>query len=150
MTITIPCPISHILRLSSRPTTNELRRDVLSRPWAALLRPKLSNLPLRIPTRLSDRYILSIFHLPLRSLTLTLLRRLVTSFIQIDVATPSDFGLPYEELKLDTPDRVKVRAYLLTQRRELAVGDAVVHADHGASYMSDDEVCGLLLDFEPA
>lgn len=65
----------------------------------------------------------------------------------LDVSTPADFGLPYEELILDTPDHVKVRAYLLMQKKELAVGDAVVHSGPSEKYMSDDGVGLLCLSF---
>lgn len=33
--------------------------------------------------------------------------------------TPAEYGIPYEDLTLDTPDRVRIRAYLLLQLREL-------------------------------
>jgi abhydrolase domain-containing protein 13 len=67
--------------------------------------------------------------------------------LSIDVSVPSEFGLPYEELILDTPDHVKVRAFLLVQRKELAVGEngEVVHSEHGGSRMSDGEVRGTRL-----
>ncbi len=32
---------------------------------------------------------------------------------------PTDFDLPYRDLPLETPDGVKLRCYLLTQRKEL-------------------------------
>ncbi|KAF9559944.1 alpha/beta-hydrolase [Agrocybe pediades] len=55
---------------------------------------------------------------------------------RIDVAVPSDFELPYEDLQLKTPDDVTLKCYLLPQRKEI---------EHGASHieipesMSDDE-----------
>ena len=58
----------------------------------------------------------------------------------IEVAVPSEFGLPYEELILDTPEHVKVRAYLLLQRKDLAQDDAVVHQGTGDKNMSDEDV----------
>ncbi|KAH9916739.1 alpha/beta-hydrolase [Epithele typhae] len=36
-----------------------------------------------------------------------------------EVPVPTDFDLPYEDLILTTPDNVKLRCYLLTQRKEL-------------------------------
>lgn len=36
-----------------------------------------------------------------------------------DVPAPTQFDLPYEDLSLVTRDEVKIRCYLLTQRREL-------------------------------
>ncbi|TEB29706.1 alpha/beta-hydrolase, partial [Coprinellus micaceus] len=37
-----------------------------------------------------------------------------------DVARPSDFGIPYEDLELKTPDDILLRCYLLLQKRELS------------------------------
>ncbi|KAJ3532194.1 hypothetical protein NMY22_g7842 [Coprinellus aureogranulatus] len=37
-----------------------------------------------------------------------------------DVARPSDFGIPYQDLELKTPDNVLLRCYLLLQKRELS------------------------------
>lgn len=62
--------------------------------------------------------------------------------INVDVPVPSAFGLPYEELVLETPDRVKVRAYLMVQRKDLTQSDSVVLSGRGSSGMSDDEVRG--------
>jgi hypothetical protein len=42
----------------------------------------------------------------------------VTDFA-IDVPTPADHGLPYEDLSLDTSDGVRIKSYLLVQRRHL-------------------------------
>ena len=39
--------------------------------------------------------------------------------LRVDVPVPTDFDLPYEDLTLTTPDDVKLRCYLLTQRKEL-------------------------------
>jgi len=36
------------------------------------------------------------------------------------VPTPADHGLPYEDVTLDTPDGIKIKCYLLVQRRHLA------------------------------
>jgi len=35
------------------------------------------------------------------------------------VPTPADYGLPYEDVTLDTPDGIKIKCYLLVQRRHL-------------------------------
>ncbi|CAE6411458.1 unnamed protein product [Rhizoctonia solani] len=43
-----------------------------------------------------------------------------------DVATPADYGLPYSDLTFTTPDNVKIRAYLLIQRRTLLSPDGSV------------------------
>lgn len=37
-----------------------------------------------------------------------------------DVARPSDFGIPYEDLELKTSDDILLRCYLLLQKRELS------------------------------
>jgi hypothetical protein len=35
------------------------------------------------------------------------------------VSTPAEVGLPYEEINLKTSDGIKLRAYVLVQKREL-------------------------------
>ncbi|KAH8109951.1 alpha/beta-hydrolase [Phellopilus nigrolimitatus] len=56
-----------------------------------------------------------------------------------EVSRPTDFELPYyEDLILDTPDHVKVRAYLLVQRKDLEQGDSVVFSE-GSREMTDSE-----------
>ncbi|KAF9465466.1 Alpha/Beta hydrolase protein [Collybia nuda] len=42
---------------------------------------------------------------------------------RIEVPAPSDFGIPYQDLELRTPDGILIRCYLLPQRKSL-------HADH--------------------
>ncbi|KZT21886.1 alpha/beta-hydrolase [Neolentinus lepideus HHB14362 ss-1] len=37
-----------------------------------------------------------------------------------EVPVPSDFGLPYEDLRLTTSDNVKIQCYLLVQKRDLS------------------------------
>ncbi|KAI0367264.1 alpha/beta-hydrolase [Pilatotrama ljubarskyi] len=55
------------------------------------------------------------------------------------VPVPTDFGLPYQDLPLVTPDNVTLRCYLLTQRKELPCwGAAPVDTDENES---DEEVC---------
>lgn len=90
---------------------------LLNRPWSPLLWPKLLNLPLSVPTWLAHRY-------EVRSsiraggsdpfVTLTSI-----PWIFLEVAVPTDFGLTYDDLELETPDKIRIRAYLLTQRKEL-------------------------------
>ena len=41
------------------------------------------------------------------------------TYFAIDVPTPADHGLPYEDLTLDTSDGVQIKSYLLVQRRHL-------------------------------
>ena len=54
----------------------------------------------------------------------------------LDVPVPA--GLPYENLELETPDKVKLRCYLLPQKRFLDT----VHAAHieDDKTTTDDEV----------
>lgn len=59
-----------------------------------------------------------------------------------EVSTPSDYNLDYEDVVLDTPDHVKVRAYLLVQRKNLPQGTSMGVADD----MTDEEVgCTMFL-----
>lgn len=62
-----------------------------------------------------------------------------------DVPVPSDFGMPYQDLELRTPDGILLRCYLLPQRKTL-------HADHSEAVRvpydgpeTDDEVNPLVL-----
>ncbi|RDX49406.1 alpha/beta-hydrolase [Lentinus brumalis] len=48
-----------------------------------------------------------------------------------EVPVPTDFDLPYQDLTLNTPDGVKLRCYLLTQRKELS--------NHGAKHIPSSE-----------
>ncbi|PVF98684.1 alpha/beta-hydrolase [Serendipita vermifera] len=48
---------------------------------------------------------------------------------RIDVPTPADYGLPYEDLVLDTSDGIKIKCYLLVQRRALPGESAKEEAD---------------------
>lgn len=68
--------------------------------------------------------------------------RSTTNVDSKEVPKPSDFGLEYEDLELVTPDRVKLRCYLLTQKKDLShIGwDAVDSPEQ-----SDEEVCPLVL-----
>lgn len=54
-----------------------------------------------------------------------------------DVAAPSDFELPYEDLELKTPDEVVLRCYLLPQRKDAGAGEAFLDIP---AAMSEDEV----------
>ncbi|KAI0260533.1 Alpha/Beta hydrolase protein [Gloeopeniophorella convolvens] len=46
-----------------------------------------------------------------------------------NVPVPSDFSIPYTDLALTTPDGVKIRAFLLLQRRVLNMGETAVPWD---------------------
>lgn len=55
-----------------------------------------------------------------------------------EVPTPTDVGLNYEGRELVTPDGVKLRCYLLTQKKDLSLlgGPAIDSPEQ-----SDEEVC---------
>jgi hypothetical protein len=55
----------------------------------------------------------------------------------LDVAAPSDFELPYENLELKTPDEITLRCYLLPQKKELEPGATFLDIP---KEMSEDEV----------
>lgn len=55
--------------------------------------------------------------------------------VNTEVSTPMDHGLPYEDLTLDTLDGVRIRAYLLLQRRYLP-GDQA----EGKPLVSEEDV----------
>ncbi|OCH84321.1 alpha/beta-hydrolase [Obba rivulosa] len=53
-----------------------------------------------------------------------------------EVPVPAQFGLPYEDLELVTSDDVKIRCYLLLQRRDL---DPVHHSEDTTREDADEE-----------
>jgi hypothetical protein len=56
----------------------------------------------------------------------------------VDVAIPTSFGLPYEDVSLVTSDNVKIKCYLLTQRKELDLaGESTISSPDG---LTDGEV----------
>jgi abhydrolase domain-containing protein 13 len=64
-----------------------------------------------------------------------------------DVPTPADHGLPYEDVTLDTPDGIKIKCYLLVQRRHLA-GNATEDKEHTGEVDAAEEdrkVCFAVL-----
>ena len=71
----------------------------------ALLWTELSHIPLCLSTRLTLWSVLSPLSVPFSSLPV--------------VPVPSDYGLPYEDLQLRTPDGVQIHAFLLRQREHL-------------------------------
>lgn len=59
------------------------------------------------------------------------------------VSTPADHGMPYVELELETSDGVKIKAFLLVQRRHLAGATEEPPEDDGTQTAlrdSEDEV----------
>ena len=59
----------------------------------------------------------------------------------LDVAAPSDFELPYENLELKTPDGIMLRCYLLPQKKDLEPGATFMDIP---KEMSEDEVSNFL------
>jgi hypothetical protein len=57
--------------------------------------------------------------------------------VPAEVPTPADFGLPYADLVLTTPDGVTLRSYLLIQKRDLGAQAAYLDT---YDYASDAEV----------
>lgn len=58
----------------------------------------------------------------------------------IVVSTPADHGMPYVEIELETSDGVKIKAYLLVQRRHLAGASEELPEDGANLRDSEDEV----------
>lgn len=54
---------------------------------------------------------------------------------------PKDFGVPYEDLELVTPDNITLRCYLLPQRTGLPNLYPEAARVEGEGTLSDDEVC---------
>ncbi|KIL59739.1 hypothetical protein M378DRAFT_168878 [Amanita muscaria Koide BX008] len=60
---------------------------------------------------------------------------------RLEVPLPTDFGLPYEDLPLKTPDGVTLRCYLLTQKKSLATSHSdFIKQEMVDSYSSDEEL----------
>ncbi len=70
-----------------------------------------------------------------------------------DVPVPTQYGLPYEDVVLDTEDHVKIHAFWLIQRVDLPDEASVVPSTVGMSDEEVREMCisnscpGLQLDF---
>ncbi|KAJ6461088.1 Alpha/Beta hydrolase protein [Mycena sanguinolenta] len=67
-----------------------------------------------------------------------------------DVAVPSEFGLPYEDLELKTSDGVTLRCYMLPQRKGLSNDYPAAPSVPGESSLSEDELisrCPTVLMF---
>jgi hypothetical protein len=63
-------------------------------------------------------------------------------FLILEVPVPADFGLPYEELVLRTPDGINIRAFLLLQTRKLD-GDMLPTSVNTGPKETDKEVSRL-------
>jgi len=59
-----------------------------------------------------------------------------------EVPLPSEFGLPYyEDLELQTPDNIKLRCYLLPQKRSLSATHAeAAPLPDEQNYRTEEEV----------
>ncbi|EAU87012.2 BEM46 family protein [Coprinopsis cinerea okayama7 len=55
-----------------------------------------------------------------------------------EVANPGQFGMPYEDLELKTPDGVILRCYLLPQRKDLSSHPEATYLDE--DFASDEEI----------
>lgn len=65
------------------------------------------------------------------------------------MATPAEYGIPYENLELLTADKVTLRCYLLPQRWNLDETHAEATEVPGNTYTTDDEVCVRYTAFLP-
>lgn len=83
------------------------------RNWPHILWPKLFNLSISIPSWISNRC-----------------RTQQTSFFVntdipvLDVPLPSNFGLHYEDLELETSDGVMLKCFLISQKKDLGAGSS--------------------------
>ena len=64
------------------------------------------------------------------------------TYSTLSVSTPAEVGLPYEEIKLTTSDGVKLRTYVLVQKRDLKGARTM-----RTSVSTDAEVGAHLFDF---
>jgi hypothetical protein len=71
------------------------------------------------------------------------LQRSSTSFLAV-VSTPADYDIPYEELELKAADGVKIKAYLLLQKR---IGN---DAPHPPLRVAENEVSTSVSDEAPS
>lgn len=60
-----------------------------------------------------------------------------------EVPLPSEFGLPYEDLELETEDKVKLRCYLLPQKRLLSTTHPEAARVPNDLTETDDEVTSI-------
>ena len=105
----------------------------LCRLWPSVLWSELPNLSFCIPAGLAHRYVV----IPVDSLHCPFLT------IGAEVPVPTDFGLPYQDLPLVTPDNVTLRCYLMTQRKNIPFRGAMPVETTDSE--TDEEVCALSL-----
>lgn len=99
------------------------------RRWAAILWSRIPNIPFRVSSWCTYWY----------------LKVLVIPYVLIQAETevpiPSDYGLPYEDLPLKTPDGVTLRCYLLPLKKSLASSHSdFIKPEMIADHETDEEV----------
>lgn len=65
-------------------------------------------------------------------------------YVIIEVSKPDDFGLPYQDLELKTPDGISLRCYLLPQSKSLSPPEATPVPDDTTT---DDEVASIFCPY---
>lgn len=69
-----------------------------------------------------------------------------SSYTYLDVPVPTQYDLPYEDLTLVTRDGVKIRCYLLAQRKELNLATKTTFESLQEAYDPPEKV---LIDLHP-
>jgi hypothetical protein len=104
--------------------------DALCRCRTAILWSRIPNLPLRVSSWCTH-WCVKVFVI------------LYVLIIQADeeVPVPSDYGLPYEDLPLITPDGITLRCYLLPLKKSLSTSHSdLIKPEMVADFETDDEV----------
>lgn len=71
---------------------------------------------------------------------------MLKDYIRIDVATPADYEIPFENLELTSSDGVRIKAYFMKQRKQLVGHAPEASVDESISdELTDDEVCLALI-----
>ncbi len=99
------------------------------RRWAAILWSRIPDIPFRVSSWC----------------TYWCVKVLITLYVliqaEIEVPVPSEYGLPYEDLPLKTPDGVNLRCYLLPLKKSLAESHSdFIKPETIADYETDEEV----------
>ena len=118
------------LLVSVVPRYHSLKVPTLCRCWTAILWSRIPNLPLRVSSRCT--------HWCVKAFVI-----LYVLIIQADeeVPVPSDYGLPYEDLPLMTPDGITLRCYLLSLKKSLATSHPdLIKPEMVAGFETDNEV----------
>lgn len=91
--------------------------------------PKFLNIPFGISTWITHRSVITLHDIAS-----------CCNIAYIDVPIPSDYGLPYQDLELETSDKVKLRCYLLPQKKMLSNTHVEAARLPYEEYGTDDEV----------